>query len=119
MRYDLPCFEELVEIAANNPEKLDKIRKLASESLIESAPVRCQRRLRGIQFQVDMEIRRSKSPLDGCVRAFNLMNDTLWRLNSTLNETIAALEDAPFSASIDLDLSEGQYRTAKILAFET
>jgi hypothetical protein len=119
MKYDLPCFEELVKIAANNPEKLDEIRELATESLIESAPDRCRLRLRGIQFQVDMEIRRSKSPLDGCVRVFNLMNDTLWRLNSTLNEAIAALEDTPFPNSKDLDLSEDEYKTAKILAFET
>jgi hypothetical protein len=34
MKYDLPCFEELAEIAANNPEKSDEIRELATESLI-------------------------------------------------------------------------------------
>lgn len=118
MKYDLPSFDELVKVAAENPEKLDEIRKLATESLIESAPARCRRRLRGIQFQVDMELRRSQSPLDGCIRISNLMNDSLWQLNSTLNETIGVLEDTPSQSSKDFDLSEGSRRTAKILEFQ-
>jgi len=118
MKHDLPNFDELMKIAANDPKRLDEIRKQATESLIESAPDRYQRRLRGVQFQVDMELRRSKSPLDGCIRISNMMNETLWQLKSTLNEVLESRQDLGFPNSKELDLSEGTPKTAKILEFE-
>jgi len=119
MKYVLPNFDELQAIAANNPEQLEKIRQEAIESLIANAPVEHRRRLRGIQFQVEMELRRSVSPLDGCVRISKLMNETLWQFNSILNEALESLEGTAPPRGSEFDLSEGAPKTAKILEFET
>ena len=118
MKHDLPNFDELMKIAQNDPERLDEIRKQATEALIDSAPSKHQRRLRGVQFQIDMELRRSKSPLDGYIRISNMMNESLWQLKSTLNEVLETRQQRGLPTTKELDLSEGSPKTAKILAFE-
>ena len=82
---EFPCFDELVKLAKTDPEKLNEIRRQATSELIDNAPVQYQRRLRGLQFQIDMELRRAKSAMDGCVRVSNMMHDSLWKLRDQLN----------------------------------
>ena len=83
---DLPEFEELMKLAKENPEELERIRKNAIEDLIQNAPEKHQRRLRGIQFQVDMEREKAKNPMDSCIRISRLMHDSFSKLRDTLNE---------------------------------
>jgi hypothetical protein len=83
---NLPEFEELMRLAKENPEELERIRKNAIEELIQQAPEHHQRRLRGLQFQVDMEREKAKNPMDSCVRVSRLMHDSFSKLRDTLNE---------------------------------
>ena len=55
---ELPSFDELKKLAQSDPEQLEKLRTELIEDTISSAPAQHQRRLRGLQFQVDMERRR-------------------------------------------------------------
>ena len=44
-----------------------------------------QRRLRGLQFQVDMERRRARNPMDSCIRVSKMMHDHLYQMRQTIN----------------------------------
>ena len=58
---DLPDFNTLVKMASEDPEGLEKLRREMAENLINQAPKDTQRKLRGLQFKIDMERRRAKN----------------------------------------------------------
>ena len=64
---DMPSFDEMVRLAKNDPETLERIRLKLIEETIAEAPENCHRRLRGLQFQIDMERRRASNPMSACV----------------------------------------------------
>lgn len=82
---DLPDFDELVRLAKEDPEELERIRAEAVETLINKAPLESQRRLRGLQFQVDMERQKAKNPMDSCIRVSKMMHDSFNTLRDALN----------------------------------
>ncbi|MCY0966825.1 DUF3135 domain-containing protein [Parathalassolituus penaei] len=93
----LPSFDELKKLAASNPEQLEKLRAQLIEDTISKAPEQYQRRLRGLQFQIDMERRRARTPMASCIRISKMMHDHLHQLRTTVltaNGDIAA-EPAP------------------------
>ena len=85
MNQELPDFDTLMDMAENRPEELEKLRREFTENLLKSAPERSRRRLRGLQFKVDMELRRAKNPTDRCIRVSQLMHESFSRLNIALN----------------------------------
>ena len=86
MSVNLPEFEKLAKIAKENPEKLDEIRREACEQLIQSAPKEYQRKLRGLQFKIDMERRKAKTPMAACVKISEMMHESFGELRDALNE---------------------------------
>lgn len=86
MSYDLPEFDKLREMAQNNPEQLERLRMELCDQLIQDAPEKYRRKLRGLQFRVDMERRRAKSPMAACIAISGMMHDSFDRLRQTLNE---------------------------------
>lgn len=82
----LPEFEELVKLAKNNPEELERLRQKACDELIEQAPVEYQRKLRGLQFKIDMERRRARTPMAACLKISEMMHDSFGRLRKALND---------------------------------
>jgi hypothetical protein len=82
----LPDFDTLMKLARDNPAALEDLKQTATSALIERAPSQYQRRLRGIQFQVDMAVRRSKNPMDGCLRVSGMMHDSFGQLRGLLND---------------------------------
>jgi len=82
---DMPSFDELRKMAENNPEQLEQLRQQMVEEAINNAPESYQRRLRGLQFQVDMERRRAKNPMDSCIRISKMMHDHLYQMRETIN----------------------------------
>lgn len=76
----VPDYNELVEMAKNDPERLEKMRQQWIEELINSAPKHYQRRLRGLQFKIDMERRRSKSDLVACIRLSSMLHESFTEL---------------------------------------
>ncbi len=79
-----PSFDELKDLAQNNPAQLEAWRKSEIEKLIDNAPTEQQQRLRGLQFQIDGERRRHKTPLSRCIAISKKMHESLHELNDAL-----------------------------------
>ncbi|MCX4025537.1 DUF3135 domain-containing protein [Endozoicomonas sp. SM1973] len=86
MKSNLPDFDELLFLANNKPDDLERLRKQLIEEAIQDAPPEYQRRLRGIQFQVDMKIRQSSNPMSACVAISKLMYESLHQLQLSLTD---------------------------------
>lgn len=106
----MPSFDELARIAKDDPEKYEEIREQLVNELIESAPAESQRRLRGLQFQVEMERRRSKSAMGSCIAISKMMHDSLYTLGQTLNSATGK------EVQEDFELA-GSQETARVLSF--
>jgi len=106
MTTQLPEFDELVKLAQQNPEKLEQIRQELIQSTIEDAPSGLKDRLMGLQFTIDMEIRRSKNPLDSCLKLSSMMHDSFARLRTALGK-----EGPDFEPNVEA--------TADVICFES
>jgi len=80
-----PSVEELMRMAKTDPEGLENFRQREIESLIEGAPKEFQRRLRGLQFEVDCRRSIASNPLSSCIAVSKMMQDSLLELNRALN----------------------------------
>ena len=86
----LPAFEVLVDMARNDTEGLEALRKSLTESVIASASNDItKRRLKGLQFKVDMECKKARSPLVACIRISEMMCRSLADLHRSMVEPAA------------------------------
>lgn len=83
---------EWVKLATENPEEFERKRLAIIEELIGSAPPGIQDRLRGLQFRIDMERRRSGSQLGGALRIQQMMWDRFADLRMALQDLVAMQE---------------------------
>ena len=89
----MPSFDEMVRLAKHDPETLENIRLQLIEDTIAEAPESCHRRLRGLQFQIDMERRKAKNPMSACIRISKMMHDSLYTMRQTLNAAVGEPTD--------------------------
>jgi len=83
----LPAFDTLLEMARNDPEGLERLRRNLCEQIIQrNADQQRQHRLRGLLWRIDRERQRARTPLAACLRLHSLMLDAVFQLNATLNE---------------------------------
>lgn len=82
----LPSFDELMKLAQQDPNKLEIMRQEWIEETISQAPENFQRRLKGLQFQIDMERERANNPVSSCVRISQMMHEGLANLRDVLNK---------------------------------
>jgi hypothetical protein len=66
-------FEEWASLAKTDPEAFEARREQVIAQLISGATPRMQTRLRGLQWRIDTERRRSSNPLSSCMNIFNQM----------------------------------------------
>ncbi len=115
MHYELPSFDVLKEMAHKDPEALERLRVQLCDQLIQDAPPAYRRKLRGIQFRVDMERRRAKSPMAACIAISGMMHDTFDKLRMALNEAAGRGDSAGlFSVEPAQQINES---AAKVLPF--
>jgi hypothetical protein len=107
-----PDFDELLILAKQDQKRFNTLKHDMTEAWIEQAPLEYQRRLRGIQFQIDMEVRRAKNSMDACIRVSNMMHDSFAELRDRLNEMTQA--GPRYRAE---DESTPTLRTAQVLPF--
>ena len=81
----LPEFEVLVEMARNDPDSLEELRRRLCNQIIEKAAPARRPRLRGLQFQVDMERQRAGTPLAALIRISAMMHTSLGQLALAFN----------------------------------
>lgn len=70
-------FDHWSRLAQKDPDAFEVQRKLAIERVIAQAPLSKQRRLRGLQWQIDVLRQRAGSPLSACHTLSNLMWESL------------------------------------------
>lgn len=83
---ELPDFDTIMRMAQDDPDGLEAMRLRMVEALIDQAGPERSRRLRGLQFQIDMARERSANPLAACIRISAMMQDSLLDLQRALSE---------------------------------
>ncbi len=67
-------FDEWQALARSDPEAFEVMRRRVLQSVIERAPERSRRRLKGLQWRVDQVRRRAVSPMAACIS----LSDMMW-----------------------------------------
>ncbi len=66
-------FDKWAGMAADDPDTFEAMRRAAIDEVIASAPESSQPRLRGLQWRIDQERRRARTPLAACIRISQMM----------------------------------------------
>lgn len=77
-------IKKLIELSKQDPEQFEAYRKALIDEFIQSAPEESQRRLRGLQFQIECIRDKSKNPIQASYEISKLMWDSLHKLHTTL-----------------------------------
>ena len=112
---ELPEFEEMMRLAKEDPEKLEELRSNYINEIIEAAPKHQQNRLKGLQFQIDMERRKAKTPLAACIKISEMMHESFMELRDALND----LQKLNKGQTISKTSEEIDKVSAKILGFKS
>jgi hypothetical protein len=88
-------FDEWANLAATDPAEFEKRRLAQIEALIRQSPEELHRRLRGLQFQIEMERRRAKTPMGAAVRVSSLMWEAFAGKNGFQETLNRMLSDDP------------------------
>jgi hypothetical protein len=107
-------FDTWAELARNDPEAFEARRRACIEAFIADAPQEHRRRLRGVQFRIDMERRRARNPMAACLRLSSMMWDALLGPNG-LRERLDELLDT--FAGRPRAVTQGQAPPAEVLPF--
>jgi hypothetical protein len=82
----LPAFDTLLEMAREDPEALERLRRRLCEEVIRRTPDASRaERLRRLLWRIDGECRRARTPMGACLRMSTLMIDALHRLDAAFN----------------------------------
>ncbi len=71
-------FDEWAELANSDPEAFEERRRKAVEELIASAPPRLRKRLGQLQWRIDAERKRCRTPMVACMRLYDMMWDFIY-----------------------------------------
>jgi hypothetical protein len=108
---ELPEFDQLLELAQADPAGLEQLRVELCERVIKRAPEPCRRKLRGLQFRIDMQRRKARSHMAACITISGMMHDAFDQLRESLHEAAGLKINAP-----KVQASAGG-RPAKVLPF--
>jgi hypothetical protein len=86
MPRELPDFDKMAAFAENNPEAFERFRRSFTRDFIHSVPPHLQRRLMGLQFEIDSKRRLAKTPLAACIRISEMMQDSFFNLQYELTK---------------------------------
>ncbi|OUS00246.1 hypothetical protein A9Q81_10780 [Gammaproteobacteria bacterium 42_54_T18] len=106
-------FEELLRLAQSDPDKLEQLRIQWCEQIIHEAPSEYRRKLRGLQFRIDMERRKAKNPMAACISLSGMMHDSFDRLRYALNDAT----DSTGTNSLLNDEMQNTQELATVLPF--
>jgi hypothetical protein len=83
-------FEQWARLARENPEEFERRRTAVIEAVIARASPRLAPRLRGLQFRLDVERLKARTPLGAAVRMQTLMWEQVEQLRTALNQLTAS-----------------------------
>lgn len=93
-----PNFEELLNLAKNDPAQFEVKRLEYIELFFTKVPDEKQRRLRGLQWQIDQARQLARTPMASCLNIMNQMWDSLSKLNDE-QRTLSELATTPSAAT--------------------
>lgn len=70
--------DDWIALARDDPQEFERRREAAIEDLISRAPIHHQPRLRCLQWRIDMERRRCRTPMAACLRLSTMMWDFIY-----------------------------------------
>lgn len=85
MYRDLPDFDTLVTLHKEQPEELERIRTELTDAILENTTGESRRRLQGLQFRINMELRRARTPEARFVKISSMMHEAFAELNHVLH----------------------------------
>jgi hypothetical protein len=94
-RFDLVEWQRL---AREDPAQFERRRRETIEAAIAQAPEALRPRLRGLQFRIDLERTRAKTPLGAAIRLHSMMWDEFQALRDALNRLAQIDLSAPAPA---------------------
>lgn len=83
-------FDHWMQLAQRDPEAFERLRAELIEEVIASSGVH-QARLRGLQWLIDQERRRSRTPMKSCLRLSSMMWDSLLAMRDEMEALMDAL----------------------------
>jgi len=104
-------FDEWLELATRDPEGFEKRRQAVIENYLSSLPLSKQRRLRGLQFRIDMERRRAHTAMGACIKLSSMMWDALVGPGGLTTSLKMLTTSAPHTLQVDPP------RNAQVLSF--
>ncbi len=78
-------FDTWATLASEDPETFESRRRDILEAFFAQIPEQRQQRLRGLQFRIDMERRRSKSAMGACIKISAMMWDSVGGENGLID----------------------------------
>jgi hypothetical protein len=106
----------LSQLAHDDPEALEALRRKMVERCIAEAPVRLQARLRGLQFRIDGIRRLSRTPLGATVKIHEMMWASFLEMNDQL-QGFVRLNGAQFAGPTLLEEVDRVRPLAEVIAF--
>lgn len=91
-------FDGWVALCKKDPDGFEKKRQELIQSAIDDAPERMHRRLNGLQWRIDRERELAKNPLDGCIKVYQMMMDSVYEPEGLLDALNMTIEDIKESA---------------------
>ncbi len=71
-------FDAWMTLYKNDPESFEKQKKDLVQGIINQAPENMQRRLNGLQWRIDTEVKLAKNSLEGCIKIYQMMMDSVY-----------------------------------------
>lgn len=91
---ELPSFDELVELAENNPDAFDEFKQDICEQVITFASVEMQPRLRAQQSHIDRVIKHCKNPYQTNVVLAQELSTQVGKFKDILDGDVDIMESA-------------------------
>ena len=108
-------FENWRKLAEKDPAAFEEKRLEMLNNLIESTPnAERRQRMRGLQWRIDMERKRSKNPMDSTLRIYRMMWDSV----AKNYEEVQNLVDLVEGGSKDRIQLKPKKKTADVLSFD-
>ncbi len=99
---ELPDFDTLRAMYLEDPDSLDEIRNDLTREIMERAPDTNRRRLEGLQFRINMELERARSPEARFLKLSRMMHQSFSELRDCLNNPGQAVARSRSTRSADV-----------------
>ena len=113
----LPSKKSLAQLAHDDPQAFEAVRRELIEDYINRATLGEQLRLRQLQFRVDGIRRQARSPLGALIKIQALMWENLLRLDKELQRLRCMTQDLERTLVEQVDREHLPARSANVIEF--